>query len=187
MGLTPLSGLPGATRAGAVDPSLIFHYTNSAGRLSRRAAEAVEITDAEEILNVESGWKSLTGTTNFAVIADRAGKEEHPNETLAFDILVDRILTYVGSYFLKVGGLKKVDALVFSGGIGERSAKLRKAVVDHCACLGFAVDEVKNEGASKAEDNVFEIGEGDSGVKTLVCKTDEQVSFDLRLSFSPSD
>ena len=86
MGLTPLDGLPGATRSGSVDASLIFHYTNSAGRLSRRAAEAVEITDAEEILNVESGWKSLTGTTNFAVIADRAGKEEHPNETLAFDI-----------------------------------------------------------------------------------------------------
>ena len=77
-----------------------------------------------------------------------------------------------------------MDALVFSGGIGERSAKLRKAVVDRCACLGFAVDEVKNEEASKAEDNVFEIGEGDGGVKTLVCKTDEQVSFDLRLSFS---
>lgn len=45
MGLTPLDGLPGATRAGHVDPSLIFHYTNDAARLSRDAAEAVEITD----------------------------------------------------------------------------------------------------------------------------------------------
>lgn len=45
MGLTPLDGLPGATRSGHVDPSLIFHYTNNASKLSRQAAEAVEITD----------------------------------------------------------------------------------------------------------------------------------------------
>lgn len=176
MGLTPLDGLPGATRSGSVDASLIFHFTSSAGRISRRAAEAVEITDAEEILNKESGWKSLAGTTDFAVIADRAGQEEkYPMETLAFNILVDRILTYVGSYFLKLGGLKNVNAIVFAGGIGERSAKLRRAVIERCECLGFALDDAKNEGVSKAEGTVFEIGEGENGVKTLVCRTDEQV------------
>ena len=49
MGLTPLDGLPGATRSGHVDPSLIFHYTSTASRLSRQAAEAVEITDVRPL------------------------------------------------------------------------------------------------------------------------------------------
>ena len=53
MGLTPLDGFPGATRSGHVDPSLIFHYTSEASRLS---PGMVEITDAEEILNTQSGW-----------------------------------------------------------------------------------------------------------------------------------
>ena len=75
MGLTPVSGLPGATRSGAIDPSLIFHYTHSASRLSRKAADPVALTRAEEILNREAGWKALAGTANFAEIAERAGKE----------------------------------------------------------------------------------------------------------------
>ncbi|EJD06947.1 uncharacterized protein FOMMEDRAFT_75634 [Fomitiporia mediterranea MF3/22] len=175
MGLTPLDGLPGATRSGHVDPSLIFHYTNTAARISRQAAEAVEITEAEEILNKESGWAALAGTTNFAQIAERAGKKEYPNETLAFDLFVDRILGYVGSYLLKLGGAPRVDALVFSGGIGERSARLREAVLERCRCVGFALDEKLNEQVDGKEGVVIEIGTGVEGMKSLVCRTDEQL------------
>lgn len=134
-------------------------------------------------MNKEAGWKSLAGTTDFAVIAERAGHEQYPNETLAFNMLVDRILGYVGSYLLKLGGPHAVDALVFSGGIGEASVKLRKEVIQRCSCVGFALDDAKNEAVNDIEGTVVEIGEGKARMKTLVCRTDEQVRLQLVLTF----
>lgn len=167
MGLTPLAGLPGATRSGSIDPSLMFHFTHEAGKLSHESTEEMHITQAEEILNKKSGWKSLTGTTDFGAIS----KGEREEDRLAFDIFVDRILNYVGPYFTKLDG--ECDALVFAGGIGERGAKLRTAVVRGVRCLGFAVDEQENE---KPGDGVVEdiTGEG-ARYKTFIVKTDEQL------------
>ncbi|PNY25730.1 acetate kinase, partial [Tolypocladium capitatum] len=132
MGLTPLAGLPGATRSGSVDPSLVFHYASDVGKLSPASTKDLHMSKAEEILNEQSGWKSLTGTTDFGVIA---GSDE-PQHKLAFDLLVDRICGFVGSYYVSLQG--QVDAVVFAGGIGERSAKLRRAVVGRTGCLGLA-------------------------------------------------
>ncbi|KAJ6166829.1 acetate kinase [Penicillium chermesinum] len=130
MGLTPVTGLPGATRSGDIDPSLVFHYTSDAGKLSPASTKDMHISTAEEILNKKSGWKSLTGTTDFGEIAvDNAP----PSHKLAFDILVDRVLGYIGNYFLKLDG--RVDALVFAGGIGEKSALLRQALCARCESL----------------------------------------------------
>ena len=89
---------------------------------------------------------------------------------LAFDLFVDRITAFVGSYYVSLKG--QVDALVFAGGIGERSDRLRAAVVDQCACLGFALDAAKN-GAKVADTVVDLTGEG-ARHRTLVCLTDEQ-------------
>ncbi|EIN09788.1 acetate and butyrate kinase [Punctularia strigosozonata HHB-11173 SS5] len=155
MGLTPVHGLPGATRAGAIDPSLIFHYANTAGRISHDPAHAtnVGVTEAEEILNKKSG--------------------------LAFDLFVDRIVGYVGAYFVALQG--NVDALVFAGGIGEKSVELRERVAERVRCLGFRpVDPKKNVGVGDAEGAVVDItaaegGEGEGeGKRMLVCRTDEQ-------------
>jgi acetate kinase len=66
-----------------------------------------------------------------------------------------------------------VDAIVFSGGIGERSVELRAAVGERCACLGVEVEKRLNEGASNEKGSVVEIGNG--AVKAMVCRTDEQV------------
>jgi acetate kinase len=168
MGLTPLAGLPGTTRSGSIDPSLMFHFTHSAGKPSHSSGSHMHITQAEEILNKKSGWKALTGTTDFGKIS----ASEREEDKLAFDIFVDRILNYVGPYFTKLDG--NVDALVFAGGIGEKGAKLRKAVVQGVKCLGFALDEGKNDGLSGG-DVVTDISSSDSRYKTLVCKTDEQL------------
>lgn len=111
MGLTPVSGLPGGTRSGDIDPSLIFHYTSEVAKLSPSSTKDLHISKAEEILNKQSGWKALTGTSNFAEIAKPDAPESHK---LAMDIFVDRIVGYVGSYYVKLGG--EVDALVFAGG-----------------------------------------------------------------------
>ncbi|KAL1796653.1 hypothetical protein ACET3X_005193 [Alternaria dauci] len=167
MGLTPLAGLPGATRSGSIDPSLMFHYTHSAGKPSHSSSEKLHITEAEEILNKNSGWKSLTGTTDFGQISSSERKEDK----LAFNIFVDRILNYVAPYFTKLDG--EVDALVFAGGIGEKGGKLRQAVVQGVRCLGFKIDEDKN--AKQVEDVVTDISAGDARYKTLVVQTDEQL------------
>lgn len=166
MGLTPLAGLPGATRSGSVDPSLVFHYASDVGKLSPNSTKELHISKAEEILNKESGWKSLTGTTNFGEIAT----SDDPKMKLAFDLFVDRICGFVGTYYVALGG--KVDALVFAGGIGEKSEQLRRAVVQKCACLGFEIDEEKNGG--ELEQTVDEVGVDGARHRVLVCKTDEQ-------------
>jgi len=185
MGLTPLNGLPGATRSGAIDPSLIFHYTNKAGKMSHEPnlTRNLHITEAEEILNRKSGWKALTGTTDFREITTRANLSSHSPSTepspdrLAFDLFADRVLNYVGSYYLKLDG--QVDALVFSGGIGERSKELRRVIGERIGCLGFSgVDEGKNEGVDGEDGVVINIdknGEGARGKRILVCRTDEQL------------
>lgn len=185
MGLTPLSGLPGATRAGDIDASLIFHYTSrSPAGMSHdpSISKDVKVTEAEDILNFKSGWKALTGTADFKEITEKAdtsplsdpmSRAADPN-TLAFRIMLDRILHFAGAYHLALHG--DVDALVFAGGVGERSAELRRAVGESVGCLGFAaIDERKNSQVNDEEGVIVDIGRGDGRKRMLVCHTDEQL------------
>lgn len=89
---------------------------------------------------------------------------------LAFDIFVDRILNYVGSYYVSLHG--KVDALVFAGGIGEKSGLLRQRVTAESNCLGFEIDETLN--GKKIEEVVQDVGKAGAKHRTLVCQTNEQ-------------
>ena len=173
MGLTPVSGLPGASRSGDIDPSLVFHYTSEASALSPSSTKDLHISTAEEILNKRSGWKALTGTTDFSKIAVPDAPDSHK---LAFNIFTDRIAGYIGNYYVKLGG--KVDALVFAGGIGEKSAYLRQVVVEKVACLGFTTDNEKNNKGTSGDD-VTDIGASGSALRTLIVETDEDVSFSI--------
>ena len=110
----------------------------------------------------------MTGTTDFGTISSSSA----PECKLAFEVFVDRIVGYIGSYFITLGG--QVDALVFAGGIGEKSSSLRHRVVEKCRCLGFGIDEQKND--SFIENVVEDIGQPGARHRTLVCQTDEQVS-----------
>ncbi|CAI6075368.1 unnamed protein product [Clonostachys chloroleuca] len=172
MGLTPLSGLPGATRSGNVDPSLVFHYASDVGKLSPASTEKLHISKAEQILNKESGLSALTGTTDFAAIAG-ADRTRHPQHALAFDLFVDRVCAFIGSYYVSLEG--KVDALVFAGGIGEKSASFRSAVVSNTGCLGFAISDAANDSISTEGSVTQDISSEDTRSKVLVCRTDEQI------------
>lgn len=188
MGLTPLSGLPGSTRAGDVDPSLIFHYMSLDAPhqddgtiiMSRKegVAREVHISEAEMILNTQMGWKALTGTTDFGEIVRKAflpGTEEPQDNqyTFAFNLLLDRILHFVGAYHLVLRG--DVHALVFAGGVGERSSVVRRKVGEAIECLGYVgVDNMANEGVDGVDGDVLDIGIQKRGQKILVCRTDEQ-------------
>ena len=109
----------------------------------------------------------MTGTTDFGQIS----ASSDPSCKLAFDIFVDRILGFIGSYYIKLEG--RVDALVFAGGIGEKGSSLRTKIVAKCKCLGFELDERLN-GASM-ENILQDIGKDGARHRTLVCQTDEQV------------
>ena len=178
MGLTPVSGLPGGSRSGDIDPSLVFHYTSDASALSPSSTKDLHISTAEDILNKQSGWKALTGTSDFSKIADPNAPDTHK---LAFNIFVDRIVGYVGNYFVKLEG--QVDALVFSGGIGEKSAYLREVVTKKVSCLGFTLDEGKNNKAAESGD-VVDIGTSDK-IRTLVCETDEDLEMARNVAYHP--
>ena len=99
--------------------------------------------------------------------------EEEGKWKIAFDIMLDRILGYLGAYYVKLGG--EVDALVFAGGIGERSIELREAVVENAKCLGFALDPQANTAVDGKEGAVVDIGKLKDMRRVLVCRTDEQV------------
>lgn len=114
----------------------------------------------------------MTGTTDFSKIA----VEKPPSHAhkLAFDIVVDRILGYIGSYFVKLDG--QVDAVVFAGGIGEKSALLRKTLVEQARCLGLAIDPSTNEKGPTEDQTILDISKNEGkGPRVLVCQTDEQV------------
>ncbi|CAD7067731.1 unnamed protein product [Tilletia caries] len=151
MGLTPLEGLPGSTRSGSVDPALSHHLKpdparhdstagtdlSEQGRVTVPGSEGVQIDWAEWELNSKSGWLALAGTRDFEeIVARKDGRvegctdEERRKARLAFDVFVDRVLAYLGAYTFKIlaTGAQHVDALVFSGGIGEHSTELRMAL-----------------------------------------------------------
>jgi acetate kinase len=146
----------------------VFHYASDVGKLAPGSTSELHISVAEHILNKQGGWKSLTGTTDMGKII--AASDSDPKMKLAFDLFVDRICGFIGSYYVTLEG--KVDALVFAGGIGERSEELRRRVVEQCACLGFAIGE-GNKGVSDREGAVVDISQ-EGFKRVLVCRTDEQ-------------
>jgi acetate kinase len=146
--------------------SLIFHYASDVGKPSQSSTKGLHISKAEDVLNKLSGWKALTGTSNFSAITSSSD----PRMGLAFDMLVDRICGYVGSYYVTLEG--KIDALVFAGGIGENSRELRERVVKGCTCLGFEIDMELNE--REMERTVQDVGAEKARHRTLVCQTNEQ-------------
>lgn len=183
MGLTPLQGLPGATRSGSIDPSLIFHYT-SQGEAHADKESDVGVSVAEDILNRKAGWKAICGTSDFGEVVNKAELDNLEGEEvtkrnpyrLVFDLFVDRIVHYIGAYHVKLGA--QVDALVFAGGIGERSEQLRSVVARKVVCLGYSnIDEGRNARVEEGEAKVIDITDDErrERARILVVRTDEQV------------
>ena len=159
MGMTPMEGLVMGTRCGDIDPAIHFYL----GRASGWTSEYLE-----KMLNQESGLKGICGVNDMREIIRRAGSgDEHAQ--LAIDIYCYRIKKYIGAYFAVLG---KIDALVFTGGIGENAALIRKLCCEDLDCLGIVLDSQKNEASST---ELFEI-QGEGGpVKILVIPTDEEL------------
>ena len=157
MGLSPAEGLVMGTRSGDVDPAL-------GGYLARVAG--VSASGYDRALNRESGLLGLSGVSDFRTVVERREAGD-ADATLAFDVTVHRIRKYVGAYAAVLG---RLDALVFTGGIGERSAVLRAAVVDGLGVLGLRLDDEANaEGPAERR-----VSAADSASPVWVVPTDEE-------------
>jgi acetate kinase len=157
MGLTPLEGLVMGTRSGDIDPGL-FSFMVRAG---------MSADEVDAALNRESGLKGLAGTNDFREVSELVAAGDADGR-LAFDVTVYRLRKYVGAYAAALG---RVDALVFTGGIGEHSARLRAAVCAGLGVLGVALDEQATE-SGRGERRIS----GDaSRVAVLVVPTNEEL------------
>ena len=160
MGLTPLEGLMMGTRSGDIDPAAVIRMID----LGSTPAEV------DNILNKKSGLFGVggigTGDMRDMLSAADSGNER---AQLAVKMFVRRIVKYIGSYFMVAGN---VQAVVFTGGIGEFSHEIRKMVVEQLAPLGICLDEDANN-TFRGKAGV--ISTADSKIKAIVMPTDEEL------------
>ena len=159
MGLTPLEGLVMGTRSGDMDPAIVFHLHREAG---------LSLEEIDQLLNNESGLKGLTGVNDMREIERLAGDGDQVAQE-ALDVYCYRIRKYVGAYAAVLG---RVDALVFTAGIGENSAAVRAGVCSGLERLGVRIDQVRN-GARLRQPRV--VSTGDSATAVLVVPTNEEL------------
>ena len=159
MGMTPLEGLIMGTRCGDIDPAIIFYLKRKTG-LARDAVET--------ILNKDSGLKGICGVNDMRKIEELA-RSGNSQAQLAIDMVCYRIKKYIGAYYAVLG---RLDVLVFTAGIGEKSPLIRAGTCRGLSHLGIEVDPERNNQKSK---KAFEIQSRDSTVKILVIPTNEEL------------
>jgi len=133
MGFTPLEGLLMGTRSGDLDPSLILYIMGK---------EGLTLGEANTLLNKHSGLIGISGESSDMREILAAVKDNQQRSKWAFEIFCYRIKKYIGAYTAAMGGL---DALVFTGGIGENSKEVREEVCKDMEFLGIELDELKNQ------------------------------------------
>lgn len=163
MGMTPLEGLVMGTRAGDLDAGLLLE-------VMRR--EGWSTDDADRVLNRESGLAGLSGVGNdMRDIEARAGEGDEQAQ-LAIHVFTHRLRKYIGAYAAVMGG---VDAVVFTGGIGQNSALVRSRVVGRLDFIGIRLDEEANRaGRADSQTPVVALSQAHSRVAVLAVATDEE-------------
>ncbi|MDC4233666.1 acetate kinase [Actinomyces sp. B33] len=164
MGLTPLEGLVMGTRTGDIDPAVVFHLRRQGGML---------VDELDDLFNKKSGLKGLTGNNDMRAVrlmAEGPKGAERDRARLALDIVVTRIVKYIGSYTAELGGL---DVLTFTAGIGENDADLRREVCERLAPFGVSIDADANAARS---DEARTISTDDSTVRVMVVPTNEELA-----------
>ncbi|MCC5956859.1 MAG: acetate/propionate family kinase [Natronohydrobacter sp.] len=162
MGMTPLEGLVMGTRSGDVDPGLF-------GFLSREMG--LDIAAIETALYSESGLKGLTGVSDMRDVEARAAEGDAAAQ-LAINIYAYRARKYIGAYAAAMGGL---DALVFTGGIGENSPSMRRRICDGLDFLGIRLDHDRNQAVDLTGRAAPQIQAYGARVNVLVTETAEQL------------
>ena len=158
MGLTPLEGLVMGTRSGDVDPAVHAHLHRELGW---------SLADIDRALNKESGLKGLAGENDFRRVFQRRAAGD-ADAALAFDVYCHRLRKYVGAYYAVLG---RVDAVVFTAGVGENAPAVRAACLEGLNRLGIVVDPARNDARISGPTVVSADG---SDVQVLVVPTNEE-------------
>ncbi len=160
MGFTPLDGFMMGTRTGTLDPSALTFIAEK---------ENLTPADINRICNKESGVYGVSGVSNDNRDVAAAAAQGNHRAQLAIDMQRYQILKFVGSYVAAMNG---VDAIVFTGGIGENDADLRKYVCENLSYLGVKIDDQKN--AIRGEE--VKISTDDSKVNVYIIPTNEELA-----------
>jgi len=132
MGFTPLEGLLMGTRCGDLDPSIPLHVMGK---------EELTLAEVNTMLNKHSGLMGISGVSNDMREIIKSMNEGNERSKYAFEVFCYRIKKYIGAYAAALGG---IDAVVFTGGIGENSSEVRKEVLSNLEFLGIELDDEKN-------------------------------------------
>jgi acetate kinase len=159
MGLTPLEGLVMGTRCGDIDPAIIFHLVDQLG---------YTLTEVNNMLHKQSGLLGISELTNDCRGIEEGYEQGHKGATLALDIFCYRLAKYIASYTVPLG---RLDAIIFTGGIGENSDVIRAKVLDLLAIFNFQVDDTKNKAARFGNDGIIT---ADNTPVAMVIPTNEE-------------
>ena len=163
MGFTPLEGLLMGTRSGDIDTSVILYVM---------AKEGLNNAEANTLLNKHSGLQGISGVSSDMREVITEMNQGNKRAKVAFDIFCYRVKKYIGSYVAALGGL---DALIFTGGIGENAADVRRAVCEDMEYLGIEFDKTAN--ASKDKEKL--VSSAKSRASIFVIPTNEELMIAL--------
>ena len=164
MGMTPLEGLVMGTRSGDIDPAIPYYLSQN---------KAMSGKAINTMLNKESGLKGLCRENDMRAVHQKADAGDDDAQ-LALDIYCYRIKKYIGAYFAILG---RIDALVFTGGIGENDVYVREKTCTGLEMLGIAINPQKNRQESSAARDISTKGEG---VSVLVIPTNEELEIAMQ-------
>jgi acetate kinase len=148
MGLTPLEGLVMGTRSGDVDPGALIHLVRQAH---------LSVNDVDNILNKQSGLLGISELSNDMRTIDGAAADGHEGAKAALAVFVHRLARYIGGL---ATSLPRLDAVAFTGGIGENSASVRSMTMTRLAVFGIVEDVDANKRTVRGESGVISRGRG---------------------------
>ena len=164
MGFTPLAGLMMGTRCGDIDPAIVFYMEKQLN---------YDIDEIDTILNKQSGLKGICGESDLRKVINSANSGDK-DAALALDMFIKFIKKYIGAYAVELG---RVDAIVFTGGIGENSSYIREQVCkDLDQSIGAVLDIEKNNQKPK---DISLISTDNSKIRILEIHTDEEKAIAL--------
>jgi acetate kinase len=159
MGMTPLEGLVMGTRCGDIDAGIPNFLASNFG---------MSFSDIDNALNKKSGLLGISGISSDMRDVETAAKEGNDRAKLSIDVLRHRALQYIGAYAIELG---RVDAIIFTGGIGENGTEFRASIVERLTTLGIKL----NADANKVRGKEALISTDDSPIKVLVVPTNEEL------------
>ena len=164
MGFTPLDGFIMGTRSGSLDPSVVTFIAEK---------EGMSPAEVDALLNKKSGVLGISGVSNDNRDVCEAAASGNERAKLAIEIQNYQIIKYIGSYVAAMNG---VDAIAFTGGIGENNHDIREAVCDSLTYLGLELDKAFNLEHARIKGNDYKISTDASKVAVFAISTDEEMT-----------